>query len=396
MGDIGREGIERRWERHLAMRDATIDWVEGVPSAAVSISGSRARGARSPTVTVVTAARRACADRKCARRSRRADSRSAADMASSARRPFASATWATTRSKDSALPARLRGRDRRAGRAPALRARLGASVLPAAEGGGHESEYRRRGRGESSGESERSHCDERCAAPARGSFIVRVRGEKSLRQSADSVRGDGGKTRGEPVQGGNRHQMNAVFTAPPTAVVHSSIGDRSRAFFARITKSDSSPVVLWSSVFISACPLDSSKSLYARPTHSRGTAQRKRRNFLDTGQKTGFDGQQTAELLREHDQEDKAMTRFYSSLLRWSRQIPSLVLYLRKFRRFEVSPFKGLQQRAVDESLESSAPGETMLRPRSLPPRPTRHRRGQVPAWDESPESTCCAGSSWF
>src|SRR5262249_60306342 len=30
MGDIGREGIEQRWDRHLAMRDATIDWVEGV------------------------------------------------------------------------------------------------------------------------------------------------------------------------------------------------------------------------------------------------------------------------------------------------------------------------------------------------------------------------------
>src|SRR5262249_28914675 len=27
MGDIGREGIERRWERHHAMRDATLEWV---------------------------------------------------------------------------------------------------------------------------------------------------------------------------------------------------------------------------------------------------------------------------------------------------------------------------------------------------------------------------------
>ena len=27
MGDIGREGIERRWERHISMRDATVEWV---------------------------------------------------------------------------------------------------------------------------------------------------------------------------------------------------------------------------------------------------------------------------------------------------------------------------------------------------------------------------------
>jgi len=30
VGDMGREGIERRWERHTQMRDITIDWVAGM------------------------------------------------------------------------------------------------------------------------------------------------------------------------------------------------------------------------------------------------------------------------------------------------------------------------------------------------------------------------------
>ena len=45
MGDIGREGIERRWDRHLAMRDATVEWVEGGRDAAVSTSASSRRRA---------------------------------------------------------------------------------------------------------------------------------------------------------------------------------------------------------------------------------------------------------------------------------------------------------------------------------------------------------------
>ena len=36
MGDIGREGIERRWDRHISMRDATIDWVYGCRAAVSS------------------------------------------------------------------------------------------------------------------------------------------------------------------------------------------------------------------------------------------------------------------------------------------------------------------------------------------------------------------------
>ena len=38
MGDIGREGIERRWDRHLAMRDATIEWVEKTSPSGVDIN----------------------------------------------------------------------------------------------------------------------------------------------------------------------------------------------------------------------------------------------------------------------------------------------------------------------------------------------------------------------
>ena len=54
MGDIGREGIERRWERHVAMRDATIDWVYGMSSRrGVELSVVAPAGARSPTVTVI-------------------------------------------------------------------------------------------------------------------------------------------------------------------------------------------------------------------------------------------------------------------------------------------------------------------------------------------------------
>ncbi len=55
VGDIGREGIERRWERHLAMRDATIDWVHGVSKRrGVDLHVVAPDGARSPTVTVIS------------------------------------------------------------------------------------------------------------------------------------------------------------------------------------------------------------------------------------------------------------------------------------------------------------------------------------------------------
>src|SRR5689334_12822983 len=53
MGDIGREGIERRWERHIAMRDATIEWVQGVSMRrGVDLRIVAPDGVRSPTVTV--------------------------------------------------------------------------------------------------------------------------------------------------------------------------------------------------------------------------------------------------------------------------------------------------------------------------------------------------------
>jgi aspartate aminotransferase-like enzyme len=55
MGDIGREGIEQRWERHLAMRDATIDWVEGVARRrGFNLGVVAPEEARSPTVSVIS------------------------------------------------------------------------------------------------------------------------------------------------------------------------------------------------------------------------------------------------------------------------------------------------------------------------------------------------------
>jgi aspartate aminotransferase-like enzyme len=54
MGDIGREGIERRWERHLAMRDATVEWLHGIRERrGIDVSVVAPEGARSPTVTVI-------------------------------------------------------------------------------------------------------------------------------------------------------------------------------------------------------------------------------------------------------------------------------------------------------------------------------------------------------
>ena len=54
MGDIGREGIERRWERHIAMRDATVSWVAAAAERrAIDISILAPDGIRSPTVSVV-------------------------------------------------------------------------------------------------------------------------------------------------------------------------------------------------------------------------------------------------------------------------------------------------------------------------------------------------------
>ena len=54
VGDVGREGIERRWERHLQMRDATIEWVGAVRERRnVDIRVLAPEEARSPTVTVI-------------------------------------------------------------------------------------------------------------------------------------------------------------------------------------------------------------------------------------------------------------------------------------------------------------------------------------------------------
>jgi aspartate aminotransferase-like enzyme len=55
MGDVGREGIERRWARHLEMRDATIEWIDGMlDRRGVALHVVAPEGSRSPTVTVIS------------------------------------------------------------------------------------------------------------------------------------------------------------------------------------------------------------------------------------------------------------------------------------------------------------------------------------------------------
>ncbi|MEP6493493.1 MAG: alanine--glyoxylate aminotransferase family protein [bacterium] len=55
MGDIGREGIERRWERHISMRDATIEWVHAMSQRRkIDVGIVAPEGSRSPTVTVIS------------------------------------------------------------------------------------------------------------------------------------------------------------------------------------------------------------------------------------------------------------------------------------------------------------------------------------------------------
>jgi aspartate aminotransferase-like enzyme len=54
MENIGREGIERRWDRHMQMRDTTLEWVREVSERrGVDLRVVAAEGTRSPTVTVV-------------------------------------------------------------------------------------------------------------------------------------------------------------------------------------------------------------------------------------------------------------------------------------------------------------------------------------------------------
>jgi aspartate aminotransferase-like enzyme len=54
MGDIGREGIERRWARHLEMQEATITWIDSmVDRRGVDLRVVAPEGSRSPTVTVI-------------------------------------------------------------------------------------------------------------------------------------------------------------------------------------------------------------------------------------------------------------------------------------------------------------------------------------------------------
>jgi aspartate aminotransferase-like enzyme len=55
LNDMLREGIDRRWERHEAMRDATVAWVTRIILRLdLDLSVLAPEGARSPTVTAIT------------------------------------------------------------------------------------------------------------------------------------------------------------------------------------------------------------------------------------------------------------------------------------------------------------------------------------------------------
>jgi aspartate aminotransferase-like enzyme len=47
------EGIEHRWERHVAMRKATIEWVEAMRATGVGVAVLAPDGHRSPTITCI-------------------------------------------------------------------------------------------------------------------------------------------------------------------------------------------------------------------------------------------------------------------------------------------------------------------------------------------------------
>jgi aspartate aminotransferase-like enzyme len=51
---IRAEGIEKRWARHAAMQEATIDWVDAMRADGVEVGVFASPGHRSPTVTCVT------------------------------------------------------------------------------------------------------------------------------------------------------------------------------------------------------------------------------------------------------------------------------------------------------------------------------------------------------
>lgn len=54
LGDITREGIERRWERHAAMRDATIEWAASCSERrTLDLHLLAPEGSRSPTISVL-------------------------------------------------------------------------------------------------------------------------------------------------------------------------------------------------------------------------------------------------------------------------------------------------------------------------------------------------------
>ncbi len=53
LGRIMGEGIEQRWERHAAMRTATIEWVDALRAEGVEVAVLAPEGHRSPTITCI-------------------------------------------------------------------------------------------------------------------------------------------------------------------------------------------------------------------------------------------------------------------------------------------------------------------------------------------------------
>jgi aspartate aminotransferase-like enzyme len=54
LGRILEEGMEERWARHGAMRDATIEWVGKMRAEGVDVDLFAAEGHRSPTITCIS------------------------------------------------------------------------------------------------------------------------------------------------------------------------------------------------------------------------------------------------------------------------------------------------------------------------------------------------------
>ena len=95
------EGIEQRWERHAAMRLATIEWVEAMRSEGSEIAVLAPEGHRSPTITCISLPEGRSGPEVVAAMRERGGSSAAATRGSRSR-PSESGTWAITTRRCSA------------------------------------------------------------------------------------------------------------------------------------------------------------------------------------------------------------------------------------------------------------------------------------------------------